>query len=116
MRMSITVKDTVLASFQKSLLRGIAPWCVSYIIAHIFLCGYTYDAIAFPTEVWHGTHNGKPHLRFLKKLATANDVHTLLVSVDSESSITASSYILDPQQYDVNREGTFLFASWAAPD
>jgi hypothetical protein len=82
---------------------------------HIFLCGYTYDAIAFPTEVWHGTHNGKPHVRFLKKLATANDVHTLLVSVDSASSIVATSYILDPQQYDVNREGTFLFASWAAP-
>jgi hypothetical protein len=82
---------------------------------HIFLCGYTYDAIAFPTEVWHGTHNGKPHLRFLKKLATANDVHTLLVSVDIESSIVATSYILSPQRYDVNREGTFLFAAWAAP-
>lgn len=82
---------------------------------HLFLCGYTPDAIEYPTEVWHGSHGGKPRLRFLKKLATADDIHTLLVSVDSESSIVATSYILGPQQYDVNREGTLLFAAWAAP-
>lgn len=57
---------------------------------------------------------GRPRLRFLKKLSTANDDHTLLVSVDPNDSVTMTSYMLDDRQHEVNREGTFIFASWAA--
>lgn len=85
-------------------------------IDHVFLCSYTADTIQYPTEAWLGTHRGRPRLRFLKKLATHNDHHTLLVSVYPNDSIVATAYMLDDQQHEVNREGTFVFASWAAPE
>ena len=85
-------------------------------VDHVFLCSYAVDAVQFPTEVWLGTHMGRRRLRFLKKLSTLHEHHTLLVSVDPDASIAMTAYMLDDQQHEVNREGAFLYASWAAPD
>jgi hypothetical protein len=84
-------------------------------VNHVFLCGYIYDVIKYPTEVWLGTHHERPRLRFLRKLRTEKEHYTLLVSVDPTDSIVATAYILDDQQHEVNREGVFCFASWTAP-
>lgn len=83
---------------------------------HVFLCSYLRDAITYPTEVWIGIHNERPHIRFIKKLATANEQFTLLVSVDARTSIVKTAFILDPTQFGVNRRGEFVYASWVAPE
>lgn len=83
---------------------------------HVFLCSYLRDAIAHPTEVWIDIHNERPHVRFIKKLDTANDHYTLLVSVDAKTSIVMTAFILDPTQFGLNRRGEFAYASWVAPE
>lgn len=85
-------------------------------VDHTLLCSYVIDAIQHPTEVWLGTHMGRPRLRYLKKFSTLREHYTLLVSVDPRDSIVLTAYMIDDQQHEVNREGEFLYASWAAPE
>ena len=80
---------------------------------HLYLMNYTGDAIRYPTEVWLGTHRGKPRIRFFKKLSATGGVHTLLVCADPRASVIVTSYIAAPHVCDASREGTLLYASWA---
>ncbi|HEV2642796.1 MAG TPA: hypothetical protein VGT98_08815 [Candidatus Elarobacter sp.] len=82
---------------------------------HLFLVSYTADAIMYPTEVWLGTHRGKPRLRFLKKLSVFGVVNNLLVCADPRTSIVVTSYVVAPHSLDASREGELLHASWASP-
>jgi hypothetical protein len=82
---------------------------------HLFLVSYTADAVMYPTEVWLGTHRGKPRLRFLKKLSVFGVVNNLLVCADPRTSIVVTSYVVAPHSLDASREGELLHASWASP-
>ncbi len=82
---------------------------------HLYLVNYIDDTLRFPTEVWLGTHRGKPRIRFFKKLSTAGDVHNMLVCADPRDALVVTAYIAAPHVCDASREGTLLYASWAIP-